>query len=105
LRAEITLNGLQLSVLDLEILHVPERFTVRGVAKILRQSAPGIGDENVTFPVPEIQDLHATVKTVSAFGYFSCSGPLRIRRAKQTRLPIVKWTGQKVNIPVISRPL
>jgi hypothetical protein len=38
LRAEITLNGLQLSVLDSEILHVPERFTILGVAKILHKS-------------------------------------------------------------------
>jgi len=38
LRAEITLNGLQLSVLDSEILHVPERFNVLGVAKILHKS-------------------------------------------------------------------
>jgi putative ABC transport system permease protein len=37
----------------------------------IRQSAPGIGDENSTFSVPEIQDLRATVKTVSAFGDFS----------------------------------
>ena len=38
MRAEITLNGLQLSVLDSEKLHVPERFTVLGVAKILHKS-------------------------------------------------------------------
>src|SRR5450755_3590595 len=38
LLAEITLNGLQLSVLDSEILHVPERFPVLGVAKILHKS-------------------------------------------------------------------
>ncbi|MGA8431601.1 MAG: ADOP family duplicated permease [Candidatus Sulfotelmatobacter sp.] len=37
----------------------------------IRQSAPGIGDENATFSVPELQDLRATVKTVSAFGDFS----------------------------------
>ncbi len=37
----------------------------------IRQSAPGIGDENSTFSVPEIQDLRANVKTVSAFGDFS----------------------------------
>src|SRR5258707_14389448 len=36
--AEITLNRFQLSVLDAEILHVPERFTVLGVAKILHKS-------------------------------------------------------------------
>jgi hypothetical protein len=38
LRAEITLNGFQLSVPDSEILHIPERFTVLGVAKILHKS-------------------------------------------------------------------
>src|SRR5467141_2332464 len=37
----------------------------------IRQSAPGIGNENSTFSVPEIQDLRASVKTLSAFGDFS----------------------------------
>ncbi len=37
----------------------------------IRQSAPGIGDENATFSVPEMQDLRASVKTLSAFGDFS----------------------------------
>jgi putative ABC transport system permease protein len=37
----------------------------------IRQSAPGIRDENSTFSVPEIQDLRSSVKTVSAFGDFS----------------------------------
>src|SRR6201993_2483183 len=37
----------------------------------IRQSAPGIGDENATFSVPEMQDLRASVRTVSAFGDFS----------------------------------
>jgi putative ABC transport system permease protein len=36
----------------------------------IRQSAPGIGIENTTFSVPEIQDLRARVKTLSAFGDF-----------------------------------
>ena len=36
--AEITLDRFQLSVLDADILHVPERFTVFGVAKILHKS-------------------------------------------------------------------
>jgi predicted permease len=40
----------------------------------IRQSAPGIGDENETFSVPEIQDLHASVRTLSAFGDFSTFG-------------------------------
>src|ERR1700730_936187 len=37
----------------------------------IRQSAPGTGDENTAFSVPEIQDLRASVKTLSAFGDFS----------------------------------
>ncbi len=37
----------------------------------IRQSAPGIGDENAAFSVPEIQDLRTSVKTLSAFGDFS----------------------------------
>jgi putative ABC transport system permease protein len=40
----------------------------------IRQSAPGLGIENATFSVPEIQDLRARVKTVSAFGDFSTIG-------------------------------
>ena len=37
----------------------------------IRQSAPGIGMENSTFSVPEINDLRASVKTLSALGDFS----------------------------------
>src|SRR5260221_2284245 len=40
----------------------------------IRQSAPGIGDENSTFSVPEIQDLRGSVKTLTAFGDFSTFG-------------------------------
>jgi len=40
----------------------------------IRQSAKGIGAENVTFSVPEIQDLRERVKTLSAFGDFSTIG-------------------------------
>jgi putative ABC transport system permease protein len=40
----------------------------------IRQSAPGTGDENTAFSVPEIQDLRASVKTLSAFGEFSTIG-------------------------------
>ncbi|MEP7273234.1 MAG: ABC transporter permease, partial [Acidobacteriota bacterium] len=40
----------------------------------IRQSAQGIGAENTTFSVPEIQDLRARVKTMSAFGEFSTIG-------------------------------
>ena len=37
----------------------------------IRQSAKGIGVENAHFSVPELRDLQARVKTLSAFGDFS----------------------------------
>jgi len=40
----------------------------------IRQSATGISNKNTTFSVPEIQDLRASVKTLSAFGDFSTIG-------------------------------
>src|SRR6202048_2983583 len=40
----------------------------------IRQSARGIGIDNATFSVPEIQDLRGSVKTLSAFGDFSTFG-------------------------------
>src|ERR1700747_480754 len=40
----------------------------------IRQSAPGIGDENTSFSVPEIEDIESRVKTVSEFGDFSTVG-------------------------------
>src|SRR6184192_3959980 len=40
----------------------------------IRQSAPGIGVDDAAFSVPEIKDLQASVKSVSAFGDFSTIG-------------------------------
>src|SRR6516162_2349135 len=40
----------------------------------IRQSAPGLQLENSRFSVPEIQDLKASVKTISSFGDFSTIG-------------------------------
>jgi putative ABC transport system permease protein len=37
----------------------------------IRQSAPGIGAENTTFSVPEIDDIKSRVTAISAFGDFS----------------------------------
>src|SRR4030095_889994 len=37
----------------------------------IRQSALGVGNKNSTWSMPEIQDLKARVKTLSAFGDFS----------------------------------
>jgi putative ABC transport system permease protein len=40
----------------------------------IRQSAKGLGIENATFSVPEIQDLRSRVKSISKFGDFSTIG-------------------------------
>src|SRR5690349_2438095 len=40
----------------------------------IRQSAKGIGIDNASFSVPEIQDLRGRVKTISAIGDFSVIG-------------------------------
>ena len=37
----------------------------------IRQSAPGIGVENTTFSVPEIDDFKSRITTIGAFGDFS----------------------------------
>jgi putative ABC transport system permease protein len=37
----------------------------------LRQSAPGIGDANTTFSIPEIRDIGANLKTIPQLGTFS----------------------------------
>jgi predicted permease len=37
----------------------------------IRQSAPGLRDENTTFSVPEINDLEGSVHSISEFGDFS----------------------------------
>src|SRR5271166_5730918 len=40
----------------------------------IRQSARGMGMDNATFSVPEIQDLRARIKTLTEFGDFSTIG-------------------------------
>jgi putative ABC transport system permease protein len=40
----------------------------------IQQSAPGLGDGDTTFSVPEIQDLRSRVTTLSAIGDFSTMG-------------------------------
>lgn len=37
----------------------------------IRQSAPGLGQENTTFSMPEISDIRSRTSTISAFGDFS----------------------------------
>src|SRR3982751_614218 len=40
----------------------------------IKQTAPGMTMESIPFSVPEIKDLRASVKTLSAFGEFSTIG-------------------------------
>ena len=40
----------------------------------IRQAAPGYGQEDVPFSVPEVQDLKGSVKSVGSFGEFSMNG-------------------------------
>ncbi len=40
----------------------------------IRQSAPSLGSDNVTFSVPEIRDIEPSVRSVSEFGDFSEMG-------------------------------
>ncbi|MBV8071052.1 MAG: ABC transporter permease [Acidobacteriaceae bacterium] len=40
----------------------------------IRQSAPGRGENNTSFSVPEIVDIRSTVKTLNAFGEFAQVG-------------------------------
>src|SRR5258708_39049860 len=40
----------------------------------IRQSAPGLGEDNSSFSVPEIQDLKASVHSLSEVGDFSVIG-------------------------------
>src|SRR3984885_11842679 len=37
----------------------------------VRQSAPGIGEDNATFSIPEIEDLGHGLKTIKELGTFS----------------------------------
>ena len=37
----------------------------------IRQSAPGVGTDNLTFSVPEVNDVKARATTIAAFGEFS----------------------------------
>ncbi len=40
----------------------------------IRQSAPGIRDENTTFSVPEVKDIESSVHSIEEFGDFSVIG-------------------------------
>src|SRR5438034_11060902 len=46
----------------------------------IRQSATGIGGDNVNFSVPELMDLKASVHSIAEFGDFSVIGRSEERR-------------------------
>src|SRR4029079_16386088 len=52
----------------------------------IRQTAPGIGFENMTFSVPEIADLKSRARTISAFGDFSTVDFTMIVRGGEPRI-------------------
>src|SRR5687767_6358196 len=52
----------------------------------IRQAAPGVGTENLTFSVPEIDDFKARATTIAAFGDFSTVGFTLIGFGQEPRL-------------------
>ncbi len=60
----------------------------------IRQTAHGIGADNTTFSVPEIQDLRERVKTLGAFGDFSTIGftMVGLGDAREVRAGVVGGT-------------
>jgi len=60
----------------------------------IRQTAHGIGADNVTFSVPEIQDLRERVKTLRSFGDFSTIGftMVGLGEAREVRAGVVGGT-------------
>jgi hypothetical protein len=97
LRAEITLNGFQLSVLDAEILHIPERFTVLGVAEIfhksiLRASADSLqvkvsNEINLCVPALRFEGALADVVVARRAGKGEVVGEEHIERAQILLFP------------------
>jgi predicted permease len=63
-------NAAVFSVVE-QVLHRPLVNRDEGRLIYIRQSAPGLGADNTTFSVPEINDLRARATTVSGFGDFS----------------------------------
>src|SRR5262249_5020442 len=60
----------------------------------IRQSAMGLGVDNSTFSVPEIQDIRSAVKSFSPFGDFSTIGftMLGLGEPREVRAGVVNGT-------------
>ena len=60
----------------------------------IRQTAHGIGADNTTFSVPEIQELRERVKTLRSFGDFSTIGftMVGLGEAREVRAGVVGGT-------------
>jgi hypothetical protein len=82
LRAEIALNGFQLSVPDAEVLHIPERFAVLGVTKILHKSIIGASGDPLQVKMSNEIDLG-----VPALGFESALADVVVaRRARKGKV-------------------
>ena len=64
----------------------------------IRQSATGIGGDNVNFSVPELMDLKASVHSISEFGDFSVIVADIAIEANAGRVPI--RAGREVPMPM-----
>jgi hypothetical protein len=113
LRAEITLNGFQLSALDSEILDIPKRFAVLGVAKILHKSiVPACSDlfqvnmtneGNLCVPALRFESALADVVVASRACKGEVVGEHGIKCAKVLFLPSRVPAPTSAQAPVASR--
>jgi putative ABC transport system permease protein len=75
----------------------------------IRQSAPGSDQADSSFSVPEIQDLRASVKTLSAIGDFSTIGFTMIGLGEPREVQAGVVSGNYFDVmglhPVLGRPL
>jgi hypothetical protein len=58
----------------------------------VRQKAPGIGLQNATFSIPEIDDLDRDLKTITQLGTFSTMDFTVVGLGTPAKFPQVWWT-------------
>ena len=59
----------------------------------LRQSAPGIGEANTTFSIPEIEDMGSGLKTIQNWEHFRRSTSRSWAWVHRGRFRLAWWTG------------
>ena len=98
LRAEIALNGFQLSVPDAEILHIPKRFTVLGVTKILYKSIIGASSDPLQVNMSNEIDLG-----VPALGFESALADMVVARRARKGKVVGKQGIERIQVLVFPR--